>query len=168
MPFPISGAAGINLTATYTSGTQPMVIGTTVTASDASEYMFVRATSTIAQYDVCVIYNTSSATGASIGCVPAETTNALAATRLAFAQTAITSAEYGWVALKGNNLRVKALVSCNPKVPIFLTATAGSVDDAIVSAAYCMGVTLVSSATSASAPPCVVGNAACIAYIGST
>jgi hypothetical protein len=136
-----------------------MATGTTVTATDGSEYVMVRATSTIAQYDACIIINTSSAVGASIGCVPVTTTNALTSQRLAFAQTAITSGDYGWVATKGNNLRVKTLIACQPAVPLYTTGTAGSLDDATVTAGYCLGVVLMTSATSASAPPCVVGNA---------
>ena len=168
MPFISSPIVGTSLTSTYASGTTPpMVPGTMLLATEGGEYMMVRATSTIAQYDACVIINTSSATGASIGCVPVTTTNGATSSRLCFAQTAITSGDYGWVALKGNNLRVKTLIACQPGVPLFTTATAGSLDDTIVSAGYCMGVTLMSSATSASAPPCVAGVCA-VTYIGST
>lgn len=167
MPFPISGQAGVALANTYASGTTPpMVVGTTVEASDGGQYMLVRATSTIAQYDAVIIINTSSAAGASIGCVPVTTTNALTSQRLAFAQTAITSGDYGWVATKGNNLRVKTLIAAQPAVPLFTTATAGSLDDATVTAGYCLGVVLMSSATSASAPPCVVGNAVIRTWAG--
>lgn len=134
-------------------------VGTVANATDGSVLMYVQATSTIAQYDACIIINTSSATGASIGCVPVTTTNALTSQRIAFAQTAIASSSYGWVYTSGNNLRVKALIACQPAVPLYTTATAGSLDDAIVTAGYCLGVVLMSSATSASAPPCVVGNA---------
>jgi hypothetical protein len=160
MAFPISGQVGVSLTATYLSGTTPpMVTGTVVTLNEGGEAIMVRATSTIAQYDAVIIINTSSATGASIGCVPVSTTNALTSQRLAFAQTAITSGDYGWVQTKGHNLRVKTLIACQPAVPLYTTGTAGSLDDAIVTAGYCLGVVLMSSATSASAPPCVVGNA---------
>lgn len=160
MPFPSSGQAGVMLANTYASGTTPpMTTGTTVIATEGGEYVMVRATSTIAQFDAVIIINTSSATGASIGCVPVTTTNALTSQRLAFAQTAITSGDFGWVATKGNNLRVKTLIACQPAVPLYTTGTAGSLDDTIVSAGYCLGVVLMSSATSASAPPCVVGNA---------
>lgn len=160
MGYPTSGLAGVSLTSTYASGTTPpMVTGTTVEASNASQYVMVRATSTIAQYDACIIINTSSAVGASIGCVPVTTTNALTSQRLAFAQTAIASGDYGWVATRGNDIRVKTLIACQPAVPLYTTGTAGSLDDTIVSAGYCLGVVLMSSATSASAPPCVAGNA---------
>jgi hypothetical protein len=143
-----------------------MKTGTLITATDGGEYMLVRATSTIAQYDACVIINTSSAVGASIGCVPVTTTNALTSQRLAFAQTAITSGDYGWVALKGHDLRVKTLIACQPAVPLYTTATAGSLDDTVVTAGYCLGVVLMTSATSASAPPCVVGNAVIRTWAG--
>ena len=149
-----------------TDTTARMPTGTVVSLSDGGEAMYVRATSTIAQYDAVIIINTSSATGASIGCVPVTTTNALTSQRLAFAQTAITSAEYGWVHTKGNDIRVKALIACQPAVPLFTTATAGSLDDAVVTAGYCLGVVLMSSATSASAPPAVVGNAVIRTWAG--
>jgi hypothetical protein len=160
MPFPIGGIAGISLTSTYASGTTPpMAVGTITEATDGSEYILVRATSTIAQFDACIVINTSSAVGASIGCVPVTTTNAAVGQTLVVAQTAITSGDYGWVALKGHNLRVKTLISCQPAVPLCTTATAGSLDDALVTAGQCIGIVLMSSATSASAPPCVMGNA---------
>lgn len=160
------------LTATETSATgdaswSPKIpVGTTVSLSDGGEAMYVRATSTIAQYDACIIINTSSATGASIGCVPVTTTNALTSQRLCFAQTAIASADYGWVHLKGNNIRTKCLIACQPAVPLFTTATAGSLDDTTVTAGYCLGVVAMSSATSASAPPMVVGNAVIRTWAG--
>lgn len=167
MPFVTSPTIGTSLTSTYASGTTPpMKVGTVVFATDGSEYMMVQATSTVAQYDACVIINTSSATGASIGVVPVTTTNALKSQRMAFAQTAITSGDYGWVALKGNNLRINSLIACQPAVPLFTTATAGSLDDTTVTAGYCLGVVLMSSATSASAPPAVVGNAVIRTYAG--
>jgi len=148
------------LTATRTSadGTGYPGLGTIVNTTDGGVAMYVVAASTIAQYDACVIINTSSATGASIAAVPVTTTNALTSQRLAFAQTAIASGAYGWVYTSGNNLRVKTLVACQPAVPLFTTSTAGSLDDTVVTAGYCLGVVLMSSATSASAPPCVVGN----------
>ena len=164
MPTITSALVTPDLTSTDTTARIP--VGTTVTATDGSIAMYVQATSTIAQYDACVIINTSSATGASIGCVPVTTTNALTSQRLAFAQTAIASGSYGWVYLSGNNLRVKTLIACQPAVPLYTTATAGSLDDTIVTAGYCLGVVLMTSATSASAPPAVVGFAVIRTYAG--
>lgn len=153
-----------DMTSTDTAARIP--VGTVVNTTDGGSMMYVQATSTIAQYDACIIINTSSAAGASIGCVPVTTTNALTSQRLAFAQTAIASASYGWVHLSGNSIRVKSLIACQPAVPLFTTATAGSLDDTTVTAGYCLGVVLMSSATSASAPPAVVGNAVIRTWAG--
>ena len=133
-------------------------VGTVVTTTEGGQAIYVQATSTINQYDAVVVLNTSSATGASIGAVPVTTTNALKSQRLGFAQTAITSSYYGWITLSGNNLRVNSLIACQPAVPLFTTSTAGWLDDTTVTAGYCLGVVLMSSATSASAPPAVAGN----------
>lgn len=155
MPQVTSPIVTPDLTSTDTTARIPT--GTIVTATDGSIAMYVKATSTIAQYDFCIIINTSSATGASIGCVPVTTTNALTSQRLAVAQTAITSGSYGWVYLSGNNLRGKCAASCQPAVPLFTTGTAGVLDDAVVTAGYCLGVVAMSSAASASAPPVLLG-----------
>lgn len=164
MPIITSPIVTPDLTSTDTTARCP--VGTTVVATDGSICMYVQATSTIAQYDACIIINTSSATGASIGCVPVTTTNALTSQRLAFAQTAITSSSYGWVYLSGNNLRISCAIACQPAVPLYTTGTAGVLDDAVVTAGYCLGVVLKSSATSASAPPAVVGFAVIRTYAG--
>jgi hypothetical protein len=151
-----SGAVGVDLTANdATPGFTP---GLTVKTSDGGEAVYVQATSTISQFDACIIINTSSASSPNIGCVPVTTTNALTSQRLAFAQTAITSSYYGWVQTAGNGIRVKTLIACQPAVPLFTTATAGSLDDTTVTAGYCLGVVLLTSATSASAPLAVAGN----------
>lgn len=167
MPFVTSAICGTNLTNTWLAGTNPpMKVGTIVLATDGSEYMMVQAVSTVAQFDACVIINTSSAVGASIGVVPVSTSNALKSQRICFAQTAITSLDYGWVALKGNNIRINSLIATQPALPLYTTATAGSLSNTVVTAGYCLGVVLMSSATSASAPPAVVGNAVIRTYAG--
>ena len=162
--FATTSIAGVNLA--ENNSTPSFTLGTVVNTSDGGEAMYVQATSTIAQYDACIIINTSSASSPTIGCVPVTTTNALTSQRLAFAQTAITSAYYGWVQTSGNNIRIKSLVACQPAVPLYTTATAGSLDDAIVTAGYCLGVVLMSSATSASAPLAVVGNSVIRTWAG--
>lgn len=164
MPIVTSGIVTPDLTSTDTVARCP--VGTHVMTSDGGEAIYVQATSTINQYDACIIINTSSATGASIGCVPVTTTNALTSQRLAFAQTAIASSSYGWVYVSGNNIRVNSAIACQPAVPLYTTATAGVLDDAVVTAGYCLGVVLKSSATSASAPPAVVGFAVIRTYAG--
>lgn len=164
MTYATSPLAGVNLTDTST--TPVVAVGTIVDTNDGGRACYVQATSTIAQYDACIIINTTSSVGAAMGCVPVTTTNALTSQRLCFAQTAIASASYGWVMLSGNSIRVKTLIACQPAVPLFTTATAGSLDDTTVTAGYCLGVVLMASATSASAPPAVVGNAVIRTWAG--
>lgn len=172
MAFATNGLAGLNLTDTYASAAAtfgkplPCAVGTEVMTSDGGAAILVKATSTIAQYDAVIIIQTSSAVGASIGAVPVTTTNALTSSRIAFAQTAITSSEYGWVFTSGSDIRVNCLIACQPAVPLFTTSTAGKLDDTTVTAGYCLGVTLLSSATSASAPPAVVGSAVIRTWAG--
>lgn len=141
-------------TATSTALTQ---VGTMVQASDGTEFMYVTATKTVNQYDAVVIINSSSAAGASIGVVPCSTAAAGTSPRIGIAQTAMAINTYGWVATKGNNLRVNVAIACEPAVPLFTTATAGVLDDATVSAGYVSGLVAMSSAASASAVPCVGG-----------
>lgn len=165
------GKIGIDLTAIYASASAgstslyPANPGDTVFGSNNSEYMFVRAESTIAQYDLVAIatFADSASSTAIPRAVPASIAGMAGAGvtgygPLAIAQVAITSAYYGWVALNGTRLRVNALIACEPKVPLYCTSTAGSVDDTTVTAAMIQGLTLNTSATSASAPFCMARN----------
>lgn len=169
--YVIDGKIGIDLTATYASASAastiqlPVTPGTVVNTSNAGRAIFVRAESTIAQYDAVAIGSfgdsATAATGTPIPrAVPLTTAGAAAAgvTGIApivgVAQVAIASANYGWVFTHGTALRVNALVACQPKVQLFTTGTAGSVDDAVVSAGQIQGMTIITSATSASAPYC--------------
>lgn len=169
--FVTDGKIGIDLTATYVSASASMAIpwpaspGDEVQTNNNGRYVFARANSTIAAFD-CVVFSaladsaSISATYGGIGAVPITTANcAPGATAgggsIGIAQVAIASANWGWIAVNGNRLRVKTLVGCNPNVPLYTTSTAGSLDDTTVSAGYMTGITINGSATSASAPYCV-------------
>lgn len=163
------GKIGIDLTAIYASTSAgstttlaPAMPGARVTTTNNGVYMFVRAESDIAQFDAVVIstFADSASTTAIPRAVPVTTTNAAALgyPPVGFAQVAITSAYYGWVCLNGMP-RVNLLVACQPKVPLYTTATAGKLDDTTVSAGYIQGIVANTSAASASAPYCMVNNA---------
>ena len=162
------GKIGIDLTAIYASvsagstSTFPATPGETVMTSNNGRYIFARAESTIAQFDAVVFstFSDSASTTPILRAVPITTTNAAALgfSMVGVAQTAITSAYYGWIGLNGS-LRTNLLISCNPKVPLYTTATAGSLDDTTVSSGYIQGIVANTSATSASAPFCIVNNA---------
>ena len=172
LDYVTDGKIGIDLTATYAStsagstSVYPVTPGTTVMTSNNGRYIFARAESDIAAYDVVVFstYSDSISLAPVLRAVPITTTNAAPGgtsgpTQVGIAQNAITSGQYGWIALNGQNLRCNVLIGCNPKVPLFTTATAGKLDDTTVSAGYIQGIVLNTSATSASAPYCVMNNA---------
>jgi len=166
--FVTDGKIGVDLTATYASTSAgsttlfPVSVGTQVMTSNNGRYVFARAESDIAQFDA-VIFSTYGDSASLTPILRANPiTTALAAATgypmVGFAQNAITSGQYGWIGLNGV-LRVKLLVGCNPRVPLYTTATAGQLDDTTVSAGYIQGIVANTSATSASAPFCIVNNA---------
>lgn len=158
------GKIGIDLTAIYASTSAgstslfPAKSGDMVSTTNNGRYIFARAESTVAQYDA-VIFSTfgdSASATPVLRAVPITTTNAAALgyNMVGFAQVAVTSAYYGWFCINGV-VKVNLLVACQPKVPLYTTATAGSLDDTTVSAGYVVGIVANTSATSASAPYCV-------------
>lgn len=162
--YVIDGKIGIDLTAIYASTSAgssalwPATPGETVSTTNNGRYIFARAASTVAAYD-CVIFSTygdSASATPVLGAVPITTTNAAALgyNMIGFAQNAVTSAYYGWFALNGI-VKVNLLVACQPKVPLYTTETAGSLDDTTVSAGYVVWLVANTSATSASAPYCI-------------
>lgn len=167
------GKIGIDLTATYASTSagsalqMPARPGDRVFTNNHGCYVFTRAQSDITQFNL-VAFGAFAASATStdatvmptVAAVPATTTNATVGGVASFgmlgiAQTSIASSYYGWVALSGTALRCTALIACQPKVPLYTTGTAGSVDDATVSSGYIEGLYVITSATSASAPWCV-------------
>jgi hypothetical protein len=161
------GKIGIDLTATYASTSAgstslfPVTPGSRVTTSNNGVYMFVRAESDIAAYDAVIMstFADSASLTPVMRAVPVTTTNAAALgyNMVGFAQNAIASSYYGWVGINGL-LKVNLLIACNPKVPLYTTSTAGKLDDTTVSSGYIQGVVANTSATSASAPFCMVNN----------
>jgi len=162
------GKIGVDLTATYASTSAgsttlfPVTPGTRVNTTNNGVYVFARAESTINQFDAVIMstYADSASLTPVLRAVPVTTTNAAALgyNMVGFAQTAIASSYYGWIGINGV-LQVNLLVACQPKVPLYTTSTAGKLDDTTVSAGYIQGIVANTSATSASAPFCVVNNA---------
>lgn len=167
--YPVNGRIGIDFTATYLSASASSTVplptrpGDIVHATNNGKYIFVRAESTICTNMAVILgfYGDSAqasfASAPIVRAIPLTTTNAAPGTaysnQVAFAQTSIDSARYGWVQLEGLG-NCNLLIQCNPKVPLYTTATAGSLDDTTVSAGYVLGIFALTSATSASAPLC--------------
>lgn len=115
----------------YQSGDQPpIVIGTRVNTNGNGEAVYVLAGGTINQYDWVGIDGAGSATALTATTIATKPT-------IGVAQVAIASGSYGWVQTKGGN-SADAAVRGNVKtagkdVPLYATATAGYVDDAVFS-----------------------------------
>ena len=126
--FSVSNTIGVTLTNVDT--TSQFTTGTVVNTSDGSQAVYVQALSDISAFAAVAVYDTQKAQ---------MLTTTLAATckRVGFAQTSIASGYYGWVQLGGKVL-VNLAANAAPSVPLYTTATAGVLDDAVLSA----GVTL--------------------------
>lgn len=129
--FVNDGKIGIDLTSTSTTAEHP--VGTAARGTQDSSWEYVYAASTIAQYDAVMIDQSANA-------VPLTTTNAASSKSVGFAQVAIASASYGWVAKSGRGIRVNAAANCAPNVYLYTTSTGGVIDDAVVSAGCLQGV----------------------------
>jgi hypothetical protein len=147
MSISVSNMIGVSLE--YTDTSPSFALGTTVNLSDGGQAVYVRAASTVATYAAVSVLVDNTV-------VPLTTTNSAASKAVGFAQASIASAYYGWVQL-GGKPRVSVLVGCQPNVPLFTTATAGSLDDATVTGGLVAGLVATTSAASASAVTCIAG-----------
>ena len=147
MSISVSNMIGVSLE--YTDTSPSFALGTTVNLSDGGQAVYVRAASTVATYAAVSVLVDNTV-------VPLTTTNSAGSKAVGFAQASIASAYYGWVQL-GGKPRVSVLVGCQPSVPLFTTATAGSLDDATVTGGLVAGLVATTSAASASAVTCIAG-----------
>lgn len=146
MAYLTTGMQGVSLTRTRTSAEGPeFTVGETQMGNAGSEWMYVYALSTIAQYDAVVINSSANA-------VPVTTTNAsTAGPTIGFAQTAIASTSYGWVAMQGQEISVKVLINCAKNARLYTTGTAGELDDTIVTIGHVHGIYTTASISNATA-----------------
>lgn len=142
MTYVTSGALGINLAVTTAGADAKFTLGQRVTGSDNTEWVYVQATGAITQYDVVAIdedFQASTATSALAG----------AGHLAGFAQVAFADNDFGWVALRGSNISVRAAQSCAADAKLFVGCTgvsAGVVDDASVTGRVTLqGVVLVTA-----------------------
>lgn len=144
--FPINGAIGVNLTEDGTASAK-FAVGTMVNLSDGGMAVYVSATSTISQYNAVIIDGAN-------GAVPVTTTNSANSKRIAFAQTSIASSYFGWVQI-GGSPKVMLAANCDDNVPLYTTATAGVLDDAVVSTGLVLGLTSTVTISNATAVTCI-------------
>ncbi len=129
---------GANLQQIYTPNTDlypavgldiPFSVGQMTVGTDGSQWTFVLASGAIAQYDFVGIDENFAA-------APLTEAMADAGWIIGAAQVAIASASYGWICTKGANVSGNVLASCAADVPLYVSATAGSLDDAAGSSTY--------------------------------
>lgn len=145
MPVSNSGVIGVALTRTDATALFP--VGTIVNLSDGGQAIYVQGLSEISTYAAVLVDASSKAQ-------MTTTTLAVNNKRIAFAQTSIASAYFGWVQMGGTFL-VNCAANCAPNVPLFTTATSGVLDDATVSAAYVQGIVATNTISNATAITCV-------------
>lgn len=119
-------------------------LGDLYTDSSGNIFVYVKASSAIAQYDVVTFDETFSTTVA-----PVSTSNDARGDKLGVAPVAIASGSYGWLQVYGP-CTMNVLASCNANVELTTTATAGALDDATTSSLIVADNIFLTAANSAS------------------
>ncbi len=122
MAISTSNLIGVSLT--YTDTSPSFNVGTTVNLDDGGQAVYVQAASTVSTYMAVSVKGDNTV-------VPLTTTNSANSKVIGFAQASIASGSYGWVQIGGKPV-VNLAASCLPAVPLFTTATAGTLDDVVV------------------------------------
>jgi hypothetical protein len=144
------------LTRTDTSPVVP--VGTRVNLSDGGMAIYVQAASEISTYAAAVLLPDYTALMATTARVTDGTGEGV---QIGWAQTSIASAYYGWLQVSGRPIANLA-ANCADKVALFTTATAGVMDDAVVSIGYAPGVWAITTISNATAVTLMVANPAFI------
>lgn len=134
-----SAVAGVDFYNTKTDA--QFAVGTEVTGSNGTEWVYVQASGAITQYHAVAVDESFQA---------ASLTKALADVNhtIAFAQAAFADNEYGWVCKRaGGSEKVLVKASCAADGPLYTSASAGVLDDASASQTLIDGVCVVTTAT---------------------
>lgn len=132
---------GLDLEATPTSAEN--TLGFMCEGNEGTEWVYVKASGAIQAYD---------AVGIAEDFTAYALTSSLAARsdRIGFAQVAFAAADYGFVALRGSDLKVKCKASALSDAQLWTTASAGKLDDGTAASALKVdGIVLQTSAGTA-------------------
>ena len=146
------GTLGVDLESTHT--TAQHALNQRVMGNNNSVWAYCYASAGITQYMAVGIEASGTAS-------PLTAALARLGATIGIAQVAFTAADYGWVALAGQSLRVATTAAVAVGASLFTTATAGRVDDSAASTqAQISGLKLIATAsgTSASSAACVAQN----------
>lgn len=119
--FANAGKVGVKIGETST--TPLFALGETVDGANGKEWVYVRASATIAVSDV-VTFDESYSTVVA----PLSTANDARGDRVGVAPVGFAANDYGWLQVKGP-CTMNVLASCAANVRINTTATGGSLDD---------------------------------------
>lgn len=148
----ISTIEGVDYAQTYTVSSStpeypnaPFPVGTHSLGSNGSEYIFVKASTAIRRWQAVAIDLTAAAA------VPATKALANAQTQIGFAQAAIAASDYGWVAIRGENIGVLARKGSLANVKLYVSNNSpGALSStSVITSAYVSGIVLTTSCTSA-------------------
>lgn len=131
--FSTANTEGIDVLQTYTINTStpeypgpPFELGQNVAGNDGSSWIFLRASTTISQYDAVGI------DPATFYGNPLSSTMAAAGYAIAWPQVAVNASDYFWAALQGRGggyFSIRVASSCAAGVALYTTTTAGVLDD---------------------------------------
>lgn len=127
-------------------------LGSRARLDDGGEAMYVHASAAIAINDVVGIDENFEA---------APLTKAMADDGWMMGvanDVAIGDNAFGWARIKGSNFSGKVLINCAADVPLYTSATAGSLDDSSTSQTKIEGVVAVVAVTAAAATEFIVPN----------
>lgn len=127
-------------------------LGSRYTDHNSNEFVFVKASAAIAQYDA-VTYDETYQTVVA----PVSTSNDAGGDKVGVAPVAFASGEYGWLQIYGAGT-VNALASCAANVRLNSTATAGSLDDDGTAGSFAIDGIVLTAARGGSAPTACVLN----------
>jgi hypothetical protein len=147
MSISVSNMIGVSLE--YTDSSPSFNLGTVVNLDDGGQAVYVRAASEVPTYAAVAVQLDDTV-------VPLTTTNAAGSKTVGFAQVSIAPLYYGWVQL-GGKPRVLVAANCQPNVPLYTTATAGVLDDTVVSGCLVAGLVAKTSTVTASNVACIAG-----------
>lgn len=119
--YPLTPIAGARFDVTDTVASH--ALGTIVHGDNGTEWVYVKASGAITQYD-CVGINEDYDAFAITRTLSGESD------RIGFAQVAFAASDYGWVALRGTQIKVRVKASCAADAQLWTTASAGVLDDA--------------------------------------
>lgn len=137
----ITSLAGANTANTTTS--KEHALGTEARGTDGTEWVYCVSSGAITQYQ-CVGINEDFDAYAMTSALSVQSD------KVGFAQVAFAAGEYGWVATRGANIKVRTKASAAADTQLWTTASAGVLDDATAAAALKIdGIVLVAAAGTA-------------------